>query len=302
MVAEVRYGVETIDHIAIPVRALAANRSFYVDVLGLKHKTARRHSDGTARGTCVTAGANAIVLHLPGVAAGASPSPAPRVGIGVSAELWARVLRNLEASHCIFRGPIEHGEEEPLERSIYFDDPDGNHLEVCVRRREPFGECISHVVFETREIKKAITFYAESLGAGVPLSCGSETMIPVRNGQMIGLVEVAELSERSMTHHRGCYMAMDVPHADFDSMVALIKHYGGRTQGDHPTLKRLGPEGERSIYFFDPDNNRLQIVAPRPERKDELPSDREKWRRLLASRTEQAPGVNRWEAGGKKFL
>ena len=49
MVAEIRYGVETIDHIAIPVRDLAINQSFYVDVLGLEFKTTRRNPDGTAR-------------------------------------------------------------------------------------------------------------------------------------------------------------------------------------------------------------------------------------------------------------
>ena len=36
MVAEIRYGVETIDHIAIPVRDLAVNQKFYLDILGLK--------------------------------------------------------------------------------------------------------------------------------------------------------------------------------------------------------------------------------------------------------------------------
>jgi len=41
MVAEIRFGVESIDHIAIPVRDLAINQAFYVDVLGLQE--VRRH-------------------------------------------------------------------------------------------------------------------------------------------------------------------------------------------------------------------------------------------------------------------
>jgi hypothetical protein len=45
----------------------------------------------------------------------------------------------------------------------------------------------------------------------MPMNCGNETMIPVRNGQMIGLLEVAELSERSKKHGRGCALAM-APH------------------------------------------------------------------------------------------
>jgi len=53
MVAEVRNGVQTIDHIAIPVRDLQCNQDFYVDVLGLKYKTTRRNADGSPRQTYV---------------------------------------------------------------------------------------------------------------------------------------------------------------------------------------------------------------------------------------------------------
>ncbi|MBM4299297.1 MAG: VOC family protein, partial [Deltaproteobacteria bacterium] len=66
MVAEIRYGVETIDHIAIPVRDLEANQKFYLETLGLKFKTMRRNPDGSPRQTYVLAGDNIIGLHLPG--------------------------------------------------------------------------------------------------------------------------------------------------------------------------------------------------------------------------------------------
>lgn len=302
MVAEIRYGVETIDHIAIPVRDLAINQAFYVDVLGLKFKTTRRNPDGTPRQTYVLAGENIIGLHLPGVAAGPSSSAGPRIGIGVGRELFAQAQRNLTAAHHPFRGPVEHGEDRPFVCSLYFDDPDGNHLEFCVRRCEPLNECISHTVFETLNLKKSLTFYSEVLGSGVPMACGSEMLIPVQNGQMIGLVEVEELSERSKKHGRGCHMAMDVPQEDFDSMVALVERYGGKTQGDKRAEDGLRPEGERSIYLFDPDNNRLQITAHAPNQTEELLSDEEKWRRIIASRKEQGRGLSRWETGGKKLI
>jgi len=302
MVAEIRYGVDTIDHIAIPVRDLPANETFYLNVLGLKLKTTRRNPDGSPRQTYVLAGENIIGLHLPGVSAEASSSAAPRVGVSVTGERFAQVQRNLEAANYPFRGPVQHREGDILAQSIYFDDPDGNHLEFCIRRSEPLSECISHVVFETRDLKRSITFYSESLGVGVPLICGGETVIPVRNGQMIGLVEVAELSERSKKHGRGCHMAMDVHQEDFDSMVALVERYGGKNQGDNRANDGLRPEGERSIYFFDPDNNRLQITAHAPNHKDELLSDEEKWRRIINSRKEQGRGLSRWETGGKKIV
>jgi catechol 2,3-dioxygenase-like lactoylglutathione lyase family enzyme len=302
MVAEIRYGVETIDHIAIPVRDLPVNEAFYLNVLGLKLKTTRRNPDGSPRQTYVLAGENIIGLHLPGVSAEASSSAAPRVAVSVTEERFAQVQRNLEAANYPLRGPVQHRKGDALVQSIYFDDPDGNHLEFCIRRNEPLTECISHVVFETLELKRSITFYSESLGAGVPMTCGNETMIPVQNGQMIGLVEVGELSERSKKHGRGCHMAMDVAQDDFDSMVALVERYGGKTQGDKRAEDGLRPDGERSIYFFDPDNNRLQITAHAPNQKDELLSDEEKWRRIINSRKEQGRGLSRWETGGKKIV
>src|SRR5205807_2497167 len=99
---------------------------------------------------------------LPGVHAAASPSSAPRVGIGVSRERFEQVQQNLKQANHAFTGPVEHSQDTPLDLSIYFDDPDGNHLEFCVRRKDPLDECVSHTVFETSELRKAITFYRSS--------------------------------------------------------------------------------------------------------------------------------------------
>jgi catechol 2,3-dioxygenase-like lactoylglutathione lyase family enzyme len=302
MVAEVRHGVQTIDHIAIPVRDLKRNQEFYIDVLGLKFKTMRRNPDGSPRQAYLLAGENIIGLHLPGVSARPSNSSAPRIGIGVSPDRFKEVSENLKAAGHPFRGPIEHGEDTPFLQAIYFDDPDGNHVEFCIRRHGVNNECISHTVFETRDLNRAITFYTEALGTGVPIYCGSEVFIPVQNRQMIGVVQVAELSERSKKHGRGCHMAMNVSHEDFDSMVALATRYGGKPQGDKRADEGLRPEGERSIYLFDPDNNRLQITAPALNGADEMLPDEEKWRRIIASRKEQGRGLTRWESGGKKLI
>jgi catechol 2,3-dioxygenase-like lactoylglutathione lyase family enzyme len=302
MVAEIRYGVETIDHIAIPVSDLEVNQAFYVNVLGLKFKTTRRNPDGSPRQTYVLAGENIIGLHLPGISAPASASTAPRIGVGVSSERLAQVEENLQRANHRFTGPVEHSTEAPLVRSIYFDDSDGNHLEFCVRRKEPLSECISHTVFETLNLQRALTFYSAVLGTGAPVACGREMMIPTQNGQMIGLVEVEEFSERSKKHGRGCHMAMNVAQEDFDAMVALVERHGGRSQGDKRADEGLRPEGERSIYLFDPDNNRLQITALAPDHKDELLDDEEKWRRIIAARKEQGRGLSKWETGGKKLV
>ena len=204
MVAEVRFGVQTIDHIAIPVRDLEANQSFYLDVLGLQFKTTRRNPDGSPRQTYVLAGENIIGLHLPGVSAGISPSAAPRIGIGVTAERFAETLSKLRAANHAFRGPVEHGAGAPLVRSIYFDDIDGNHLELCIRRVEPSSACISHTVFETVNLKKSLTFYSEALGTAVPISCGNEA-VPILPEHL------DRLHRQAAVRHVGMEASLDQP-------------------------------------------------------------------------------------------
>lgn len=302
MAVGLQTGIQTVDHIAIPVRDLDVNQAFYVDLLGLKLKTRRLNPDGSPRQAYVLAGENIIGLHLPGVQAGSSPSSAPRIGVSVSEERFAEAQGRLKKSGYPFSGPIEHAEDSPLLASFYFDDPDGNHLELCIRRWGPQDECISHAVFETRDLNRAVAFYTKALGTRLPIASGKEVMLPVQNGQMIGLVKVKELSERSKKHGRGCHMAMDVTQDDFDMMVSLIEQYGGKNQGDGRAEDGLRPEGQRSIYFFDPDTNRLQITAHAATQTEELLSDEEKWRRIIENRKKQGRGLSRWESGGKKII
>ena len=295
-------GIQTIDHIAIPVRDLDLNQDFYLNVLGLKFKTRRSNPDGTPRQTYVLAGDNIIGLHLPGVQAGASTTSAPRVAVSVSQERFDNAAKQLREKGHPFKGPVEHRTESPLVQSLYFDDSDGNHLEFCVRRWEPSHECISHTVFEVQNSSKAIAFYTGALGARAPISSGDEVMLPVENGQMIGLLEVRELSERTKKHGRGCHMAMDVTQEDYDVMVSLVDQYGGKNQGDTRAMDGLRREGERSIYLFDPDKNRLQITAHPLDNAGELLSDEEKWRRIIENRKKQGRGLSSWESGGKKLV
>ena len=101
---------------------------------------------------------------------------------------------------------------------------------------------------------------------------------------MIGLVEVAELSERSKKHGRGCHMAMDVPQEDLTPWSRWSNGMAAEAKGDRRADDGLRPEGERSIYLFDPDNNRLQITAHAPNQKEQLLDDEEKWaRRIIAA-------------------
>jgi hypothetical protein len=97
-------------------------------------------------------------------------------------------------------------------------------------------------------------------------------------------------------------MAMDVAQEDYNLMVSLIETCGGKNQGDPRAEDGLRPEGERSIYFFDPDTNRLKITAHAPDQPEEMLSGEEKWRRIIENRKKQGRGLTRWESGGNKFV
>ena len=157
---------------------------------------------------------------------------------------------------------------------------------------------MSHVVFETRDLAKATRFYTEALGLTPIGEERGERLFQFENGQILGVKEVKELSERTKKHGRACHVAFNVSQEDFDRMLVAIPEMGGRSLGDHRSEDGLRPPGERSIYFFAPDNNYLQITAHGAENWD-LMSDEEKWRRIQENRAKQGKGISSFDAGRK---
>jgi hypothetical protein len=123
---------------------------------------------------------------------------------------------------------------------------------------------------------------------------GEEHFLKLQSGQFYGLRPVASLSERSRRHGRGCHIALNVSHDEFDEMLQRIPAYGGQNQGDPRADDGLRPEGEKSTYFFDPDKNRLQITAAA---ESEMLSDEEKWQRIVDNRAKQGRALSRWDRG-----
>lgn len=291
------FGAETLDHIGIPVRELDRAERFYQEVLGLVFLTRRKNADGSPRHTYVLAGENIIGLNLPGIDVPPSPSGAPRYGVAVDCEDRFRVtVRKIQESGVRCGEIDEHGSDSPFVRSLCFEDPEDNHLEICLRRGGPGGSSLSHVIFETADLKRSTRFYTQALGLE-PLSEGrSERLFHFRNRQILGLKAVAALSDRTKKHGRAVHVAFNVTQEDFDRMIALITETGGRSLGDHRAEDGLRPPGERSLYFFDPDTNYLQITAHGEENWDML-SDEEKWRRILENRKRRGQGISSFDAG-----
>lgn len=293
------FGAETLDHVAFPVRDLPRLEKFYIETVGLAFLTRRTNADGSPRHTYVKAGENIIGLNLPGVQTDASPSGAPRyaVAFGAAAAFDVAVKR-IQSSGVVCGALREHGPEAPVVRSLCFVDFDNNHFEICMNRRALGDLSLSHVVLETKELAKAKRFYGEALGLKFVGEIDDEHYFEFPNHQLFAVKQVATLSDRTRRHGRAVHVAFNVSQEDFDRMLELIPACGGANQGDFRAEDGLRAPGERSIYFSDPDTNKLQITALGKENWS-LISNEEKWKRTAENREKLGRGLSRFDRGVK---
>lgn len=293
------FGAETLDHVAFPVRDLPRSEKFYIDTVGLTFLTRRTNADGSPRHTYVKAGENIIGLNLPGVQTDASPSGAPRYAVAFGAESAFRMAADrIQHSGVVCEAVREHGAKAPLLRSFRFVDFDNNHFEICMSRA-PLGDLsLSHVVFESRDLAKATKFYSEALGLKFVGEIDGEHYFEFPNHQFLAVKQVTELSDRTKRHGRAVHVAFNVSQEDFDRMLDLVPACGGVNQGDFRAEDGLRAPGERSIYFSDPDTNKLQITALGKENWS-LISNEEKWKRTAENREKLGRGLSRFDRGVK---
>ena len=293
------FGAETLDHIAIPVRDLPRSEKFYLETVGLTFLTQRKNADGSPRHTYVKAGENIIGLNLPGIQTEPSPSGAPRYGVAIgSEEKFTSTVEQIRKSGIVDSEIREHASTSPFARSLRFTDFDNNHIEICMNRQSLGEICLSHVVFETTDLPRAKRFYTEALGLKPLGEDQGETFFEFPNHQMIGVSPVAALSDRTKRHGRAVHVAFNVSQEDFDRMLELIPAWGGANQGDFRAEDGLRARGERSLYFSDPDTNKLQLTALGTENWS-LISNEDKWKRTAENREKLGRGLSRFDRGVK---
>jgi catechol 2,3-dioxygenase-like lactoylglutathione lyase family enzyme len=293
------FGAETLDHVAFPVRDLPRSEKFYIETVGLTFMTQRKNADGSPRHTYVKAGENIIGLNLPGIQTEPSPSGAPRYAVAIgSADAFAATVERIKNSGVVCGEVREHGAGSRFIRSFQFTDFDNNHFEICMNRQALGDICLSHVVFETKDLKKAKKFYAEALGLKFVGEEQREHFFEFPNHQLLAVKQVEALSDRTKRHGRAVHVALNVSQDDYDRILELIPAFGGANQGDFRAEDGLRAPGERSIYFSDPDTNKLQITALGKENWS-LISDEEKWKRTAENREKLGRGLSRFDRGVK---
>ena len=156
-------------------------------------------------------------------------------------------------------------------------DPDGNTVELCVRKKPselapqegtiPLRR-ISHVRIEVTDLNQARSWYSETFGlVAADQGPGEEqlTLSVPKSGQLVILHKVDHVAERSTQCFKG-------PHIDLRATAEcypkILKRFNRRETywGPDPNLIPWHEPDANTAYGYDPFGNRIQIgiIAERP--------------------------------------
>jgi catechol 2,3-dioxygenase-like lactoylglutathione lyase family enzyme len=191
-------------------------------------------------------------------------------GFEVAAEDLSGVVRAAEDLKLQFHGPVEYPAPCPIKQSLFVLDPDGNTVELTIRRdpvsEEPQGKTvplrrIGHVRVEVTDLEQGRRWYRDTFGltedAQVPGE-GQFTLTVPTSGQLVVLRKVDRIAERSARAIKG-------PHLDFriapEFYPAILEKFNRREfyWGPDPTKIPWHEQGGHTVYGYDPFGNRIQI-------------------------------------------
>ncbi len=165
----------------------------------------------------------------------------------------------------------------PIKESLFVLDPDGNTLELCIRK-EPSDAApqqgpvplrrISHVRIEATDLDLARSWYKNTFGMVEAHQVPGEdqlTLTVAKSGQLLIVRKVAQVAERSTQCFKG-------PHIDLrgsaESYPVILKRFNRKETywGPDPDLIPWHEPDSNTAYGYDPFGNRIQIgvIATRP--------------------------------------
>jgi len=145
-------------------------------------------------------------------------------------------------------------------------------------------EDISHIGLEVTDLLQAERFYTEALGLRLLHRDEGELgrgrlILQNGSGQLLFLETVDELSARSRfcgpdetnvpdpgqsVRYKGGHLAISVTSVEeYDEIYPKLEKYGCYLEGDIRAGRRA--PGEKSVYFYDPSGNRLQLIILPPQ-------------------------------------
>ena len=204
-----------------------------------------------------------------------SPNPARPLegvvyGFEVAADDLADVQRAAEERKIKFHSPVAYAEPSPIKASLYILDPDGNTLELSVRRdpvsEKPQGRIvplrrISHVRVEVTDLDQGKAWYRDTFGLSEERQVPGDEQVTLtvpNTGQLVILHRVDEIAERSRRAVKG-------PHIDFriapELYPPILEKFNRKEfyWGPDPTKIPWHEQGGHTVYGYDPFGNRIQI-------------------------------------------
>ena len=199
-------------------------------------------------------------------------------GFEVAADDLSLVIDEAEKQKLRWERSTDYPESSPIKASVFVLDPDGNTVELCIRKQPSEHQPqqaniplrrISHVRIEVTDLHQARSWYNETFGfveaEQIP---GKEqlTLTIPKSGQFLILRKVDQVSERSTQCFKG-------PHIDLRSSEEcypeILKRFNRRETywGPDPNLIPWHEPDSNTVYGYDPFGNRLQIgvIAKRPQ-------------------------------------
>jgi catechol 2,3-dioxygenase-like lactoylglutathione lyase family enzyme len=123
-----------------------------------------------------------------------------------------------------------------------------------------------HFSLPVNDLEESLRFYTEILGMKHRGKVGPNGQCVVTGDTHIILVERQEkrpFDEPEKYNGALCHQAFQVTSAEFDQAVEVFPEHGVKLARE-VEWRRTGTFTGRSLYFFDPSGNRLEINDPNP--------------------------------------
>lgn len=208
-------------------------------------------------------------------------SPAPQRplegvvwGFEVATQDLSRAIQAAEKQKLRVEGPVKYPDSCPIQESIFLLDPDGNTVELSVRRdpsdEKPQGSVvplrrISHVRVEATDLEMGKNWYTEVFGLVEGKQVPGEeqcTLTVPRSGQLVILRRVDKVADRSARCVRGPHIDFRIAPENYPPIFDRFE-FKERYWGPDPAKIPWHEPDPNTVYGYDPFGNRIQIGQAR---------------------------------------
>lgn len=207
----------------------------------------------------------------------------PAHGFSVAESDFAASMNALSELEIKFEGPFEHEPQSRIGKSIYFRDPSGNTLEICVERngapRKIAGEAsqsgripiarLLHLMLDVTDLDRAEDLYGTALGMtvayrGKTVDGRPKSVLHLANGQILTLQKVDKVTKRNAWKTIGkIHSGFTVEEVDWPAVEKRLLQRGIELLPDFVRKDNYRLDSQKSVYFADDDNNIIQLFTPK---------------------------------------